>query len=79
VQRLEPIVLQGETPDPTRIPPGCRFNPRCPALASGEAEAAGVAQACVTQPVDKLTAERRHQAACFLPAAQATRHTGSVN
>jgi oligopeptide/dipeptide ABC transporter ATP-binding protein len=79
VQRLEPIVLQGETPDPTRIPPGCRFHPRCPALASGEAEAAGVAQACVTQPVDKLTAERRHQAACFLPAAQATRHTGSVN
>lgn len=24
------IILTGETPDPTRIPPGCRFSPRCP-------------------------------------------------
>jgi oligopeptide/dipeptide ABC transporter ATP-binding protein len=24
------IVLQGETPDPAAIPPGCRFHSRCP-------------------------------------------------
>jgi peptide/nickel transport system ATP-binding protein len=24
-------ILQGETPDPSRIPAGCRFHPRCPA------------------------------------------------
>ena len=27
---IEPIVLSGEPPDATRIPPGCRFHPRCP-------------------------------------------------
>ncbi|HEY8300807.1 MAG TPA: ABC transporter ATP-binding protein [Jatrophihabitans sp.] len=26
-------LLAGEPPDPTRIPPGCRFHPRCPARA----------------------------------------------
>jgi len=26
-------LLQGETPDPTAIPPGCRFHPRCPLYA----------------------------------------------
>jgi oligopeptide/dipeptide ABC transporter ATP-binding protein len=24
------IILDGETPDPSRIPSGCRFHPRCP-------------------------------------------------
>ncbi len=28
--RRRPIVLAGETPDPSRIPSGCRFHPRCP-------------------------------------------------
>jgi oligopeptide/dipeptide ABC transporter ATP-binding protein len=28
--RRQHIILQGETPDPTRIPEGCRFAPRCP-------------------------------------------------
>ena len=28
-------MLTGEMPDPTRIPAGCRFHPRCPALADG--------------------------------------------
>jgi oligopeptide/dipeptide ABC transporter ATP-binding protein len=79
VQRLEPIVLQGETPDPTRIPLGCRFHPRCPALASGEAAAAGIDHQCTTSPLERLTAAREHQAACFLPAAASTRHTGLGN
>jgi oligopeptide/dipeptide ABC transporter ATP-binding protein len=39
-------LLKGEPPDPTRIPDGCRFNPRCPALADGTATARGVDQSC---------------------------------
>ena len=79
VQRLEPIVLQGETPDPTRIPGGCRFNPRCPALASGAAERAGVARSCTTSSLGLLSAARAHQAACFLPEAQSSGHTEATN
>lgn len=29
-RRRPPIILKGETPDPGRIPTGCRFHPRCP-------------------------------------------------
>jgi peptide/nickel transport system ATP-binding protein len=27
---IEPQILRGETPNPIAVPPGCRFNPRCP-------------------------------------------------
>lgn len=40
------IVLTGEPPDPARIPQGCRFHPRCPALASGVADE--IAERCRT-------------------------------
>jgi oligopeptide/dipeptide ABC transporter ATP-binding protein len=29
-QRSKPQILRGETPNSVRIPPGCRFHPRCP-------------------------------------------------
>jgi oligopeptide/dipeptide ABC transporter ATP-binding protein len=29
-RRRRPVILAGETPDPSRIPSGCRFHPRCP-------------------------------------------------
>lgn len=29
-QRQEPEILQGEAPDGSDVPPGCRFHPRCP-------------------------------------------------
>ncbi len=29
-RRRAPMILKGETPDPGRIPTGCRFHPRCP-------------------------------------------------
>ncbi|MFE0427368.1 oligopeptide/dipeptide ABC transporter ATP-binding protein [Streptomyces sp. NPDC058953] len=45
---LPETVLAGEPPDPTRIPAGCRFHIRCPALASGAAEA--VADLCRATP-----------------------------
>ena len=62
----EPVVLTGEIPDPTRIPLGCRFHPRCPALARGEADAAGVAEQCRAQPLAVLSADRASQCACHL-------------
>ena len=32
---VEPQILIGEIPDLNRVPPGCRFHPRCPLLQSG--------------------------------------------
>jgi peptide/nickel transport system ATP-binding protein len=43
---VEPQILTGETPDPTRIPAGCRFHPRCPLVASGEAARLGIEDRC---------------------------------
>ncbi|QLQ11651.1 MAG: ABC transporter ATP-binding protein [Nocardioidaceae bacterium] len=70
IDELEPVVLAGEIPDPTRIPAGCRFHPRCPHLADGRAAAAGVDQACVSQPLPVLSAAGNHRAACHLVAVE---------
>lgn len=43
---LERPILQGEPPDPTTIPAGCRFHPRCPIVATGEAAELGIEDAC---------------------------------
>jgi oligopeptide/dipeptide ABC transporter ATP-binding protein len=69
-RRLEPVVLAGEPPDPTRVPTGCRFHPRCPALASGEAAAAGVDHDCRTTSLPVLGTGTEHLAACFLSATR---------
>ncbi|MGL5810022.1 MAG: ABC transporter ATP-binding protein [Nocardioides sp.] len=62
-----PVVLTGEVPDPSRIPAGCRFHPRCPALAQGLA--ADVAADCRTTPLPILPGTPDgHRAACHLPA-----------
>jgi peptide/nickel transport system ATP-binding protein len=63
----EPEILTGETPDPARIPAGCRFHPRCPLVASGEAERLGVAEQCLTVDPAPLPAVGRH-AACHAAA-----------
>ncbi len=65
-KHLEPTVLAGEPPDPTRVPGGCRFHPRCPALGSGAAEEAGVADDCRRTALPVLTATESHVASCFL-------------
>jgi peptide/nickel transport system ATP-binding protein len=49
VSHTEPQILTGEAPDPTRIPPGCRFHPRCPLVASGEAARLGIEERCRTE------------------------------
>ncbi len=69
IDNMEPIVLVGEVPDPTRIPAGCRFHPRCPALADGTAAAAGVADACRGTVLDVVPAGEGHHVACHLVAA----------
>jgi peptide/nickel transport system ATP-binding protein len=66
IRHAEPIVLAGEPPDPTRIPGGCRFHPRCPALASGAAARAGVADACTGAELPVLAPAEGHHAACWL-------------
>ncbi len=72
IEHLQPVVLTGEVPDPSRIPSGCRFHPRCPALADGTAERAGVSDACRTAPLPLLPATGEHRAACHLEAAHST-------
>jgi oligopeptide/dipeptide ABC transporter ATP-binding protein len=46
IAHVQPQVLSGEAPDPSRIPPGCRFHPRCPLVASGEAARLGIEDRC---------------------------------
>jgi peptide/nickel transport system ATP-binding protein len=61
--------LSGEPPDPTRIPEGCRFHPRCPELASGAAAAAGVEPRCLGEDLGLIELRPGHLAACHLAAA----------
>jgi oligopeptide/dipeptide ABC transporter ATP-binding protein len=78
MERLEPVVLHGEIPDPTRIPAGCRFHPRCPAVADGSADADGVEDACRTGPLDIVSAEPHgHHVACHLATVRLARTTAT--
>ncbi|MGQ0669412.1 MAG: ABC transporter ATP-binding protein [Actinomycetota bacterium] len=63
--------LVGEPPDPTRIPPGCRFHPRCPEVANGNAAAAGVYGKCRGEDLGLLELRPGHFAACHLAAVGA--------
>ena len=58
--RRQRIVLQGETPDPTRLPPGCRFAPRCPLAQTACREV----DPQLRPPADDQGTA--HQAACIL-------------
>ena len=68
--RMEQQILTGEAPDPTRIPAGCRFHPRCPLVHSGETERLGIDARChaedpaVPVPVPAAAAGSGHVAAC---------------
>jgi oligopeptide/dipeptide ABC transporter ATP-binding protein len=62
---LEPQILTGETPDPRAIPLGCRFHPRCPLVASGEAERLGILDRCRGEDlVLALDGDGSHAVAC---------------
>ena len=59
-------ILAGEPPDPTRIPPGCRFHPRCPDVANGTAGRSGVEDACRGRDLGLDELRPSHFAACHL-------------
>ncbi len=62
--RLEQQILTGETPDPSRIPAGCRFHPRCPVVASGEAERLGILDRCTGEDPVLIGRAGTHTVAC---------------
>ncbi len=64
VEEMEQQILQGEAPDPTRIPSGCRFHPRCPLVASGEAERLGIEERCRSEDLALHDVAPGHRAAC---------------
>jgi oligopeptide/dipeptide ABC transporter ATP-binding protein len=71
-REMEQQILKGEIPDPSRVPSGCRFHPRCPLLQSGTLPE-DVAARCVGDdpgpvPLDAITA-----AACWPAMATAGR------
>jgi len=69
-ERAGPIsgrsILGGEPPDPTRIPAGCRFHPRCPEVASGRAAARGEEERCRGEIPALREIRPGHFAACHL-------------
>ncbi len=79
---MEPQILAGEAPDPTRIPAGCRFHPRCPLVASGEAGRLGIEERCRGEdlglaPVPGAAPGSAHAAACHAVAATAPTEEGA--
>jgi len=63
---VERPILSGEPPDPTRIPGGCRFHPRCPVLVSGRATELGIEPKCRGEDLPLMQAADDHEAACWL-------------
>ncbi len=79
-RHMEPLILAGEAPDPTRIPPGCRFHPRCPVLASGESARLGIEDLCRGQDLALAPAPGSpagHLAACHAVLPQPEAATAS--
>jgi oligopeptide/dipeptide ABC transporter ATP-binding protein len=62
---LERPILTGEPPDPTRIPGGCRFHPRCPVVASGRAAELGIGSRCTGEDPTLEELAPTHEAACY--------------
>jgi oligopeptide/dipeptide ABC transporter ATP-binding protein len=63
---LDRPILSGEPPDPTRIPPGCRFHPRCPVVVSGRARELGIEARCQGEDLALMPSGEGHEAACYL-------------
>ena len=67
---MEQIILTGEAPDPTRIPPGCRFHARCPLVTSGKAAQLGIEDRCRGEDLSLKAVTPAHEVACW--AVEAT-------
>ena len=65
-EQMEQQILEGEAPDPRRIPSGCRFHPRCPVVQSGEAERLGILARCQGEDLalEAVRGDGAHLAAC---------------
>jgi peptide/nickel transport system ATP-binding protein len=68
-EQLEQQILVGEIPDPSSIPDGCRFHPRCPLVLSGSAAELGVDGLCFGTDVALADTGDGHLAACHAVAA----------
>ncbi len=64
VAGMEQQILTGETPDPSRVPSGCRFHPRCPLVASGEADRLGFGDRCRGVDLELDPEVGSHRVAC---------------
>jgi oligopeptide/dipeptide ABC transporter ATP-binding protein len=62
----EKRILAGEPPDPAHIPPGCRFHPRCPMVASGRAAQLGVEDRCRSEGPALREIRPEHRSACHI-------------
>jgi oligopeptide/dipeptide ABC transporter ATP-binding protein len=71
-------ILTGEPPDPTRIPAGCRFHPRCPEVASGRAAALGQEERCRGEIPSLIELRPEHFAACHVAALSTGSPEGST-
>ena len=65
-EQMEQQILEGEAPDPRRIPAGCRFHPRCPLVQSGESERLGIIERCRSEDLAlaAVDGDAGHVAAC---------------
>jgi peptide/nickel transport system ATP-binding protein len=63
-RRVAAQVLRGETPNPTNVPVGCPFHPRCPLVASGEAARLGIEERCRGDDLELHEVAPGHRAAC---------------
>ena len=62
---LDRLILPGEPPDPTRIPEGCRFHPRCPVVESGRAAELSIESRCRTEDLVLRELAPETKAACY--------------
>ena len=69
IEGMEQQILVGETPDPSRVPAGCRFHPRCPLVASGEADRRGFGDKCRGVDLELEPEVAVHQVACHAAVA----------
>jgi oligopeptide/dipeptide ABC transporter ATP-binding protein len=75
---LERPILRGEPPDPTRIPVGCRFHPRCPVVESGRAAELGIESRCRGDDLALRELAPEHEAACYEAFLRAGAGTATV-
>jgi peptide/nickel transport system ATP-binding protein len=70
-REMEQQILTGEIPDPTRIPEGCRFHPRCPLLKSSTLPET-IAFRCINNDPGPVPVDAEAAAACWPAMATLT-------